>query len=98
MNTQLKLYTFTVEDTNKYSVEEINKFAIDLCMDKASFHGWAPGFVVEVEKSATQDQESINYTVNVYGEYLEGAGPIEDAASPTFNPTPDRFVAAPDSF
>jgi hypothetical protein len=97
MITQPKLYTFTVKDSNKYSLEQINKFALDMCTDEAPFHGWAPGFVVEVEKSASQDQESITYTVSVYGEYLEGAGPIQDDNKPTLNPSPDRFVAAPNS-
>lgn len=97
MITQPKLYTFTVKDSNKYSLEQINKFALDLCTDEAPFHGWASGFMVEVVKSATHDQEGTNYTVNVYGEYLEGAGPMEEDTSPTYKATPDRFVAAPHS-
>lgn len=97
MITQPKLYTFTVKDSNKYSLEQINKFALDMCTDEAPFHGWAPGFVVEVEKSAIQDQEAINYTVSVYGEYLEGTGPVNEDVTPPFTPTPDRFVASPNS-
>lgn len=97
MITQPKLYTFTIKDSNKYSLEEINKFALDMCSDEAPFHGWASGFVVEVEKSAAQDQEGTNYIVNVYGEFLEGAGPMENDANPAFNQAQDRFVAAPSS-
>lgn len=94
---QSKLYTFTVKDSNKYSLEELNKFAFEMCMDEAPFHGWAPGFTVEVEKSSNQDQDGTNYIVCVYGEFLEGAGPMEDDVTPPFTPTPERFVAAPNS-
>lgn len=94
---QSKLYTFTVEDSNKYSLEELNKFALAMCMDEAPFHGWAPGFTVEVEKMAKQDKDGTNYIVCVYGEFLEGAGPMDEEFTPTFTPTPDRFVASPSS-
>ena len=97
MITQSILYTFTVKDSNKYSLEELNKFATHMCMDEAPFHGWAPGFTVTVEKSTTQDHEGTNYTVCVYGEFLEGAGPIDNEVTLPFDPTPDRFVASPSS-
>lgn len=97
MNKQQKLYTFTVRDSNNYPVTEINRFAIDMCMDTAPFHGWAPGFAVELEDTSELDQGSTIYTVNVYGEYLEGAGPIEVDVTPTFTPNQDRLIAAPQS-
>ncbi|MFZ4713760.1 MAG: hypothetical protein ACOYL6_08625 [Bacteriovoracaceae bacterium] len=90
-----KLYNFTVKDSNKYSLEELKKFAFDMCMDEAPFHGWAPGFTVEVEKLSNQDQEGTNYIVCVYGEFLEGAGPIDEQVAPTFTTTPESFVASP---
>ena len=96
MNNQSKMYTFNIKDSNKYSSEEIYSFAVDMCADDAVFHGWAPGFTVELDDKTLMDQDSVIYTINVYGEYMEGDGPLDEEANTSFTKNSERFIAAPD--
>lgn len=96
MNTQAKLYTFTVKDTNKYSIEEMDKFVLEMCLDEAPFHGWAPGFSVKMEKAVNEISSTI-YTFSVFGEYLEGSGQEKSDPPEEQESTSKRFVASPTS-
>lgn len=88
-----KIYTFTVEDTNNFSLEELRKFALELCLDRAAYHGWAPGFSVELDGTTTTENNKLIYTFSLYGDYLEGANPTDDS-NPHHILEADKLVAS----
>jgi hypothetical protein len=89
-----KLYTFTVEDTNNFSEEELTKFAFELCLDRASYHGWAPGFTVERDGKPITENNKLIYTFSLYGDYLEGANPADHDNQLHSLAEADKYVAS----
>lgn len=97
MNTQSKLYTFTVDDSNNFPIEKVLQFANELCADRAPFHGWAPGFTVQLVGNPITNGGIVVYTFSVYGEYLEGAEPAEESFTTDVKTERPRYVAQPTS-